>query len=100
MRKIVSLIFVAFITFSSLIANAAVMSGVVVNANTNLPVPWAYVQLHRYNPETGYLEFVMNGTTAEDGSFFFNAEKEGNYLLEVSADSYLLSRVYTRLAPK
>lgn len=74
------------------VAGASTISGVVVNANTNFPIPWAYAQLHRLNPETGYLEFVINGATAKDGSFVFEAEKEGNYLLEVSADSYLLSR--------
>jgi hypothetical protein len=98
MRNIVGLIFITIVLTRALIANAAAVSGVVVDADTNLPVPWAYAQLHRYNPETGYLEFAASGQTAEDGSFFFKTEKEGDHLLEVSADSYLLSRVYTFLA--
>lgn len=89
MRSIVAAIFCLF--FSG-IAEAATISGVVVDADTNVPIPWAYAQLHRLNSETGYLEFVTNGSTAGDGSFVFEAEKEGNYLLEVSADSHFLSR--------
>lgn len=94
MRKIIALGLLSFLCLLEIsgVAEASIISGVVVDANTNHPVPWAYVQFHRLNSETGYLEFVTNGSTAEDGSFSFEVEKEGNYLLEVSADSYLLSR--------
>jgi hypothetical protein len=80
---------------TSRIEQFVTVSGIVVDQDTNQPIPWAYVQFHRVNPETGYLDFVVNAS-GPDGNFIFRLP-EGEYLLEASAETYYITRLNVSL---
>lgn len=103
MRKffgLVSVAFIAFFIFAPLAANAATISGWVVNETDNVPVPWSFLQLHKKDVGSGYLTFV-GGFSSADGNYSFELPEPINfadavfeeYLLEAKAENYTLSRV-------
>jgi protocatechuate 3,4-dioxygenase beta subunit len=69
------------------------VSGMVVSAQTGLPVPSVTVMLVREDSALGFLSNFMPGgkqtewgQTEEDGSFRFGGVAEGNYSLSIRAD--------------